>query len=76
LGAKTDPKAMATVTTTRPVFERVILGRRTLADAIEQQEVTTVGDAKPVSALWALLVDFEPRFPIVEPAGAEATRKD
>jgi alkyl sulfatase BDS1-like metallo-beta-lactamase superfamily hydrolase len=73
---KTDWNAVATVTTTRPVFESVILGRRTLADAIEQREVTTFGDAKPVSALWALLVDFEPRFPIVEPAGTEATRKD
>src|SRR6267154_927231 len=64
---KNAPNAVTTVKTTRTVFESVILGRRTLADAMEQREITTVGDAKAVSDLLALLVDFEAGFPVVEP---------
>jgi alkyl sulfatase BDS1-like metallo-beta-lactamase superfamily hydrolase len=59
---KTDPNAVTTVTTTRAVLEGVILGQRTLADAIEHREITTSGDAKAVSDLWALLVDSRPAF--------------
>ncbi len=58
---------MTTVTTTRPVFESVILRQRTLADAMERHEITTIGDAKAVSDLFALLVDFDAGFPVVEP---------
>ncbi len=65
---KIAPNAATTVTTTRTVFESVILGQRTLAAAMEQREITTIGDAKAVSGLWALLVDFETGFPLVEPA--------
>ena len=65
---KSDPNAVTTVTTTRTVFESVILGQRTLADALEQLEITTIGEAKAVSDLWALLADFRPDFPIVAPA--------
>jgi len=64
---KTAANAKATVTTTRTVFETVILKQRTLADAIEHREITTDGDARAVSDLWALLVDSDPGFPIVEP---------
>jgi alkyl sulfatase BDS1-like metallo-beta-lactamase superfamily hydrolase len=64
---KTAPNAVTTVTTTRPAFESVILGQRTLADAMEHREITTVGDAKAVSDLWVLLAAFEPGFPTVEP---------
>ncbi len=64
---KTAPNAVTTVTTTRPVFESVILRQRTLADAMKHREITTMGDAKAVSDLLALLVDFDPGFPIVEP---------
>ena len=66
---KTTQNAVATVTATRMVFESVILGQRTLADAIEHHDITTSGDAKAVSDLWALLVDFESGFPVVEPVG-------
>jgi hypothetical protein len=39
-----------------------------LASTLEHRALTSiVGDAKAVSGLWALLVDFEPGFPIVEP---------
>ena len=64
---KTAANAVTTVTTTRPVFESVILGQRTLVDAMEHRQITTVGDAKAVSDLIALLVDFESGFPVVEP---------
>jgi alkyl sulfatase BDS1-like metallo-beta-lactamase superfamily hydrolase len=49
------------------VFESVILRQRSLADAMEHREITIIGGAKAVSDLLALLVDFEPGFPIVEP---------
>jgi alkyl sulfatase BDS1-like metallo-beta-lactamase superfamily hydrolase len=64
---KTAPNALTTVTTTRTVFESVILGQRTLADVIEHRDITTTGDAKTVSDLFTLLVDFESGFPVVEP---------
>jgi alkyl sulfatase BDS1-like metallo-beta-lactamase superfamily hydrolase len=64
---KTAPNAVTTVTTTRTAFESVLLRQRTLADAMAHREITTIGDAKTVSDLLALLVDFEPAFPIVEP---------
>jgi alkyl sulfatase BDS1-like metallo-beta-lactamase superfamily hydrolase len=67
IAGKTAPNAATTVTTTRSVFESVILERRTLADAMEHGEITTVGDAKAVSDLFALLVDFKSGFPVVEP---------
>jgi hypothetical protein len=34
---------------------------------MEHREITTGGDAKAVSDLLALLVDFDPGFPIIEP---------
>ena len=65
---KTSPNAAATVTTTRTAFESVILEKRTLADEMAQREISITGDAKAVSDLWALFVDFETGFPLVEPA--------
>jgi alkyl sulfatase BDS1-like metallo-beta-lactamase superfamily hydrolase len=64
---KLASKAVTTATTTRPVFESVILERRTLADAMERREITTIGDAKAISDLFALLVVVETGFPVVEP---------
>jgi alkyl sulfatase BDS1-like metallo-beta-lactamase superfamily hydrolase len=64
---KAAANARATVTTTRTEFETVIMGQRTLADAMALREITTGGDAKPVPDLLALLVDFDPGFPTVEP---------
>src|SRR5258706_1705201 len=66
---KIAPNADTTVTTTRPVFEAVILGQRTLADALDRSEITTRGNVKAVRDLWALLLDFHPGFPMVAPAG-------
>jgi alkyl sulfatase BDS1-like metallo-beta-lactamase superfamily hydrolase len=69
ISGEAAPNAVATVTTTRTVFESVILGQRTLAEAMEHREITTIGDANAVSDLWALVVEFQTGFPIVEPAG-------
>jgi alkyl sulfatase BDS1-like metallo-beta-lactamase superfamily hydrolase len=60
--------ADATVTTTRPVFEAVILGQRTLPDALNSGEMTARGNVDAVRHLWALLVDFRAAFPLVAPA--------
>jgi len=37
---------------------------------MEHREIRTIGEAKAVSDLWALLIDFETGFPIVEAAGS------
>src|SRR4029077_12100762 len=64
---KTAPNAVTTVTTTRTVFESIILKQRTLAEAMEQREIPPSGDVKAVSDLFALLTGFDPGFPVVEP---------
>jgi alkyl sulfatase BDS1-like metallo-beta-lactamase superfamily hydrolase len=67
ISGKTDPTATTTVTTTRSVFESVILGERTLSDAIEHGDLVTSGNAKAVFDFWALLVEFRTGLSIVEP---------
>ena len=66
---KTASNAAATVTTTRKAFESVVLGQRTLADATAHGDFTTAGNAKALSDLWALLVDFKTGFAVVTSAG-------
>jgi alkyl sulfatase BDS1-like metallo-beta-lactamase superfamily hydrolase len=67
INGKTDPAAAATVTTTRRVFESVILGERTLSDAIQRGDLVTSGNARTVLDFWAVLVEFRTGLPIVEP---------
>ena len=66
---KSVSDAAATVTTTRPVFEAVVLGQRTLADALDGHQITTVGNVNAVLDLWALFVDFPSGLPMVAPPG-------
>lgn len=66
--AKPGANADATVTTTRAALERVILGRRTLADAMAGGAVTAGGNAKAVTDLWALLVSFPTNIALIAPA--------
>ncbi|HEX4369709.1 MAG TPA: alkyl sulfatase dimerization domain-containing protein [Rhizomicrobium sp.] len=61
-----DPHADATVMTTRQILEPVILGQKTLADAMGHGMAAT-GNASAVSDLWALLVDFKSGIALVEP---------
>ena len=66
IGGKADPHADASVTTTRQILEPVILGQTTLAVALDHG-VTMSGNARAVSDLWVLLVDFKTGIPLVEP---------
>jgi len=63
---KVDPHADVTVTTTRQVLEPVILGQKTLANALNQG-MSANGNANSVSDLWALLVNFKSAIALVEP---------
>jgi alkyl sulfatase BDS1-like metallo-beta-lactamase superfamily hydrolase len=67
IDGRADPNAMTTVTTTRAVFDSVMLGQRPLADALERRAITTTGDARVLSDFRGLLVDFQSGIPIVEP---------
>jgi len=62
---KVGPDAM--VTTTRAALEPVILGQKTLADAMAGGGVVVMGNASALTDLWALLVDFKSGIPLVEP---------
>jgi len=64
---KTDPTATATATTTRSVFERVILGERTVSDAIQRGDLVTNGNARAVFDFCALPVEFPTGLSMVEP---------
>jgi len=64
---KPDPKADATVVTSRKALEPVILGQQTLADAMALGGIAVAGNAKVLTDLWALLVDFPRTIPLVEP---------
>ena len=59
--------AAVTVATTRAALEPVILGQKTLVDAMQDGNITVGGDAQSLTDLWALLVDFRSGIPLVEP---------
>jgi len=64
-GAK--PGAAVSVTTSRTALEPVILGRKTLADAIKDGGIAVSGNAEALTDLWSLLVDFKSGIPLMEP---------
>ncbi|HXS05309.1 MAG TPA: alkyl sulfatase dimerization domain-containing protein [Rhizomicrobium sp.] len=63
IAGKTAANADANVTTTRAALEPVILGKAPL----DQAGLKTVGNAKALSDLWALLVNFQTGFPMLAP---------
>lgn len=67
IAGKNNPNAPTTVTTTRTTFDDVVLGQRTFAQATEQGDIAVSGNPEAISKLFALLVEFEPSFPMVEP---------
>jgi alkyl sulfatase BDS1-like metallo-beta-lactamase superfamily hydrolase len=67
IGGKADAEAGATVVTSRRVLEPVILGQRTLADAMKDGGIAVTGNAQALTGLWALLVDFKSVIALVEP---------
>jgi len=64
---KVDGEAAAMVETSRRVLEPVILGQKTLADAMKDGGIKVVGDAKSLTDFWALLVDFRTGIPLALP---------
>ncbi len=67
---KTSARADASVTTTRAVFNAVVLRQRTFADAQQQGVLTVVGTAARLTELMSYFDDFDPAFNIVEPRRA------
>lgn len=64
---KTVPTADASVTTTRAVFDAVVLRQRTFADAQQQGTLAVTGNAARFTELMSYFDDFNPAFNVVEP---------
>ncbi len=67
ISGKTAAKADATVSTTRSVFNAIVLRRRTFADAQQSGEMKVTGNAARLTELMSYLDDFDPAFNVVEP---------
>lgn len=70
LPGRTSASADATVTTTRAVFNALVLRQRTFADAQEKGEVRVTGNPARITELFTYFDDFDPSFNIVEPRRA------
>ena len=66
---KTAASADASVTTTRRVFNTIVLRQRTFDDAQQKGELAVSGNAARLSELLSYFDDFDPAFNIVEPRG-------
>ncbi len=64
---KLAARADASVTTTRAVFNAVVLRQRTFVDAQQQRAMTVTGNAARLTELMSYFDDFDPAFTIVEP---------
>ena len=64
---KTAANADAGVTTTREVFNAIVLRQRTFDEARQRGELTITGTAARFTELMALFDDVDPAFAIVEP---------
>jgi alkyl sulfatase BDS1-like metallo-beta-lactamase superfamily hydrolase len=67
LKGRLAPRADAQYTLTRATFDGVLLKQRSFADAVKAGEIKVEGDARKLAELTAMLDDFTPDFPIVEP---------
>ena len=67
LSGKSNPSADAGVTTTRAVFNAIVLRQRTFDAARQSGDVTFSGNAARFGELMSYLDDFDPAFKIVEP---------
>lgn len=67
LAGKQVATADASVTTTRAVFDALVLRQQTFAAVQAEGKLTVTGNAARLSELWALFDDFDPAFLIVEP---------
>jgi alkyl sulfatase BDS1-like metallo-beta-lactamase superfamily hydrolase len=64
---RTEPGANVAVTLTRPTLEAIILGQRTLANALQSGAVTVSGDVTQLTRLFSYFDSFDSNFPVVEP---------
>ena len=64
---KTAANADAGVTTTREVFNAIVLRQRTFDEARQRGQLTITGTAARFTELMALFDDVDPSFAIVEP---------
>ena len=64
---RSAPAADLSVTTTRRVFNAVVLRQRTVVDAQRNGEMTLTGAAARLAELFSFFDDLDPAFPIVEP---------
>jgi alkyl sulfatase BDS1-like metallo-beta-lactamase superfamily hydrolase len=67
ISGKTAATADASVSSTRAVFNAVVLRRRTFADAQQRGDMTVTGNASRLAELMSYFDDFDPAFHIVEP---------
>ncbi len=61
------PGADTTVALSRAAFEAIVLGQRTLEDAVTKRDATVSGDRDRVNGFFTFFDDFDGNFPIVEP---------
>jgi len=67
---KLAPDADASFTLTRATFDQIILKQKSFPMAIMKGEISVKGNPFKLRQLMAMLDDFTPRFPIVEPGPA------
>ena len=61
------PGGGTTVSLARATFEAIVLGQRTLEDAVTKRDATVTGDRARVDRFFTFFDDFDANFPIVEP---------
>ena len=62
-----DGDAETMVATSRRALEPVILGQKSLDQAIADGGITVIGNTAPLTDFWGLLVDFKSGIPLVVP---------
>jgi alkyl sulfatase BDS1-like metallo-beta-lactamase superfamily hydrolase len=67
ISGKLAAKADASFTLTRTTLDQVLLKQRTFVDAVKAGEVAVEGDPRKLGELLAMLDEFTPDFPVVEP---------
>jgi alkyl sulfatase BDS1-like metallo-beta-lactamase superfamily hydrolase len=70
LSGKTASNADASLTTTRAVFNAIVLRQRTFDESRQRGELTVSGNAARFAELMSYFDDFDPAFNIVEPRAA------
>ena len=67
VAGKSLPAADASASTTRAVFNAIVLRQRTFEDARQKGELSVAGNAAKLTELMSYFDDFDPAFNIIEP---------